>query len=196
MTQRNIAHDHSICSVFLTLPSVGNSRVKLKATEELSEAKDKWLLAFDRCYGYTLRALSFPSMIELPPNSHDLQPLAPSSVMSLLSSGLPLPKNPSYPGSTIENQLANIDRNSQEWWSHRFTEVLRDIEHTQDAPVMLIGDGALMMGRGLKKINTSDRTRRNGPQQLLLPTAAALNSPSVSSSSGSSRKNLLGIRKR
>jgi hypothetical protein len=119
--------------------------------------------------------------------------------MSLLSSGLPLPKNPSNQDSAIEGERSDsqeTDANSREWWSRRFQGVLKDIEHTQDAPVMLIGDGALTMGRGLKKINTSDRTRRNGPQQLLLPASAALNPPSNSSSSGSGKKSLLGIRKR
>lgn len=162
------------------------------------EAKEKWLSAFDRCYGYTLRALSFPS-IAIPRPNEDLEHPNRTSIMSLLSSGLPLPKNPSYQDSTIEdepNDLGKSGANSREWWSRRFQGVLKNVEHTQDTPVMLIGDGALTMGRGLKKVNTSDRTRRNGPQQLLLPAAAALNSPSNSSSSGSSKKGLLGIRKR
>ena len=182
--------------VYLTLPTSGNARLNLKPTEQMNEARDKWISALDRCYGYTLRALTFPFVA---PESFEISEEAPgSSVMALLASGMPLPKSPSHQLSSDEGRLGTLqmDDDDPEWWSRKFKDVLREIERIQDAPVMLIGDAALTMGKGLKRVHTTDRTRRNGPQQLLLPVTTAMSSPSASSGSNQSRRSILGIKRK
>jgi hypothetical protein len=190
----------AVCSVYLTLPITGNARLNLKPTEQMKEARDKWISALDRCYGYTLRALTFPFIAtETPKGAHGF---GTSTVMTLLASGLPLPKSPSHrPGADEEREWDSTvteedGTEGSEWWSRKFKDVLREIERIQDTPVMLIGDAALTMGRGLKRVHTADRTRRNGPQQLLLPVATAMSSPSASSGSSQGRRSILGIKRR
>lgn len=186
-----------IFTLHLTLPTTGNARLNLQPTEQMDEAKNKWLAAFDRCYGYTLRALTFPSVA--PKSSENSQEIRGSSVMDLLTSGTPLPKSPSYQGDLPESEQwdpsQREDRDSERW-SRKFKVVLREIERTQDTPVMLIGDAALTIGRGLKRVHTTDRTRRNGPQQLLLPAATGMSSPSASSGSSQGRRSILGIKRK
>jgi hypothetical protein len=188
----------TVYSVYLSLPTTGNARLNLKPSEQMKEARDKWISALDRCYGYTLRALTFPFIAtETPKGSHDF---GTSTVMTLLASGLPLPKSPSHqPDEEREwNSTVTEEGGTEgpEWWSRKFKDVLREIERIQDTPVMLIGDAALTMGRGLKRVHTADRTRRNGPQQLLLPVATAMSSPSASSGSSQGRRSILGIKRR
>jgi hypothetical protein len=189
-----------VCSVYLTLPTTGNARLNLKPTEQMKEARDKWISALDRCYGYTLRALTFPFIAT--EASRDVHDFGSSSVMSLLASGLPLPKSPSHQlgaddAKQWDSAMTEEERTEgPEWWSRKFKAVLREIERIQDTPVMLIGDAALTMGRGLKRVHTADRTRRNGPQQLLLPVASAMSSPSASSGSSQGRRSILGIKRR
>lgn len=185
----------TVCSVYLTLPTTGNARLNLKPTEQMKEARDKWISALDRCYGYTLRALTFPFIaIETPKGSHDF---GASTVMTLLASGLPLPRSPSHEEREWDGRVTEENGTEDpEWWSRKFKDVLRDIERIQETPVMLIGDAALTMGRGLKRVHTADRTRRNGPQQLLLPVATAMSSPSASSGSSQGRRSILGIKRR
>jgi hypothetical protein len=182
--------------VYLTLPTTSNSRLNLKPAEQLTEAKEKWMAALDRTYGYTLRALTFPSLVTEASSN-----VAQLSVISLLASGQPLPKSPKQQPSIQtdgdgEHDQDEHDRLDRRWWSQRFREMLREIERIQDTPVMLIGDAALTMGRGLKRVHTADRTKRNGPQQLLLTGGMAMKSPSANSSSSNSRKSLLSLKRR
>lgn len=158
------------------------------------EAKEKWLAAFDRAYGYTLRSLTFPSLA-MEAVTEDMRQL---SVMNVLASGLPLPKSPTQQPSTHEDDqdIRAKDSKIVQYWSLRFQEILREIERIQETPVMLIGDAALTMGRGLKRVQTPDRTKRKGPQQLLLVGGTAMNSSPASSTSSNSRKGLLGLKKR
>jgi hypothetical protein len=190
----------AITSVYLTLPTTSNSRLNLKPADQLTEAKEKWLAALDQAYGYTLRALTFPSLVT-EASCNGTPNVARSSVMSLLASGQPLPKSPKQqPGIQTdgdgEHDQDEHNRLDGHWWSQRFKEILQEIERIQDTPVMLIGDAALTMGRGLKRVHTTDRTKRNGPQQLLLTGGTAMKSPSASSGSSSSRKSLLSLKRR
>jgi hypothetical protein len=175
--------------------------LNLKPVEQLTEAKEKWMAALDRTYGYTLRSLTFPSLVT-GASCNATSNMARSSVMSLLSSGQPLPKSPKQqPSIQTDGDRDHVgqDEHNQldrRWWSQRFSEVLREIERVQDTPVMLIGDAALTMGRGLKRVHTTDRTKRNGPQQLLLTGGIAMKSPSASSGSSNSRKSLLSLKRR
>lgn len=183
-----------VSSVYLTLPTTGNARLNLKPTEQMNEARDKWLAALDRCFGYTLRSLTFPFAASDP--SEGSQSSLGSSVMGLLASGMPLPKSPSLEVGAYGNKQKDTQDGDPEWWSQKFKDILREIERIQDTPVMLIGDAALTMGRGLKRVHTTDRTRRNGPQQLLLPVATAMSSPSASSGSSQGRRSILGIKRK
>jgi hypothetical protein len=171
--------------------------LNLKPAEQLTEAKEKWMAALDRTYGYTLRALTFPSLVTEASSN-----VAQLSVISLLASGQPLPKSPKQQPSIQtdgdgEHDQDEHDQLDRRWWSQRFREMLREIERIQETPVMLIGDAALTMGRGLKRVHTADRTKRNGPQQLLLTGGGtAMKSPSANSSSSSNRKSLLSLKRR
>jgi hypothetical protein len=191
----------AITPVYLTLPTTSNSRLNLKPAEQLTEAKEKWMAALDRAYGYTLRALTFPSLVT-EASYNGTSNVVRLSVISLLASGQPLPKSPKQQpviqtdGDGEHDGQDEHNRLDRRWWSQRFKEILREIERIQDTPVMLIGDAALTMGRGLKRVHTTDRTKRNGPQQLLLTGGTAMKSPSASSGSSNSRKSLLSLKRR
>jgi hypothetical protein len=184
----------STTSMFFTLPTSSDSHLDQASMKHLVEAKEKWLAAFNRSYGYTLRSLAFPSL-DTPRDRSS------PSIVSLLASALPLPKVPS-PVSLSTHQegrcslASDHTEYSKGWWSNRFIDVLQEAETRQEPPVMLIGDTAMALGRGLKRFHTISRTKRNGPQKLLLPSTTISNSPSGSSNPNQSRRSFLGLKKR
>ncbi|CAG8769183.1 5314_t:CDS:1, partial [Acaulospora colombiana] len=108
--------------------------------KQLVEAKEKWLTAFNRSYGYTLRSLAFPPF-DNPRDRGD------RSIISLLTSALPLPRAPLQSCSSTHQEAVrtlvdDLAEYSREWWSNRFEDVLREVESRQEPPVMLIGDTA------------------------------------------------------
>ena len=187
--------------IYLTLPDKSNARLNLAPPQTLADAKDKWVTAFQRCFRFTLRSLSFPLSTrydepadgELGSEGHSR-----SSVMSILASGLPLPKSPSQQlfqsaeGASSVEDIIEGEREERGWWTLRFKQVLREMDQLGD-PVMLIGDSALTMGYRPKRAQMPDRTKRSGPQPLLLSSIA---SQSGGSGSKENRKSLLQSFKR
>lgn len=186
------AQGTTLIPLFLTLPMAGTTKYNLVPMESLVEAKEKWFSAFEKCYNFTLKSLTFPFAVE----HHFNTETADSSVVTMLVSGLPLPSAPvngMVEATRDSTELTNEHREAHDFWRRRFSEVLSEIERVQDAPVMLIGDVALTIGRGLKRIGTIDRKKRNGPQQLLLPNSPVITSPVPASRSSQSRKGILNL---
>jgi len=187
--------------VYLTLPDKSNARLNLAPPQALADAKNKWVTAFQRCFRYTLRSLSFPLSTRYDEPADGVlgsEGHSRSSVMSILASGLPLPKSPSQQlfqstedASSVEDMIEG-EREERGWWTLRFKQVLREMEQLGD-PVMLIGDSALTMGYRPKRAQMPERMKRSGPQPLLLPSIA---SQLGSSGSKENRKSLLPSFKR
>ncbi|KAG9057130.1 hypothetical protein FS842_008512 [Serendipita sp. 407] len=182
----------SVISVYFTLPAPSGAHIGLNTIEQVRDAKVKWLSAFNRSYEYTTRALSFPFIVREPSPYHP-EDVGMPSVIAVLASGQLLPKGP---GDVEDLADDLVQEYSGEWWDLQFRRVLRDIERIQDTPVLLIGDVALTMAKGLSRVHTTDRMKRSGPQQLLLPMSNLLSSPTRSSGSSHGRMSILGPRKR
>ena len=95
-----------------------------------SQNRQEWLAAFEQCFQFTLRSLSFPSPSGLP--SVDLELDTRQSVLSILASGLPLPKSPSIQlDDSVNGQASDakqLEREERGWWSLRFQQVLREMQ--------------------------------------------------------------------
>lgn len=90
------------------------------------------------CSNFTTRSLSFPSNSEKylahGPGA-DLETDTKNSVLSILASGLPLPKSPSI---QIEEAIlgdapngAQQEREERGWWTLRFQQVLREMQRRE-----------------------------------------------------------------
>jgi hypothetical protein len=100
------------------------------------DLRGKWAEATQRCQRYTIRSLTFPSHSG---NylTHglgvDIEADTKRSVLSILASGLPLPKSPSI---QIEEQAVTeipaddtqAEREERGWWTLRFQQVLREMQ--------------------------------------------------------------------
>ncbi|KZV98920.1 hypothetical protein EXIGLDRAFT_276172 [Exidia glandulosa HHB12029] len=126
------------CPVYLSLSERATPR--LAPARLLEEAKQQWMQAFHKCFMFTLRSLAFPchSGMDLAHGpTADYEMDTKMSVMSILSSGLPLPKSPSQlldqhdrgrPPDAVEEE-----REERGWWAVRFRQVLREMQR-QDLP--------------------------------------------------------------
>ncbi|KAG8936780.1 hypothetical protein FRC02_011359 [Tulasnella sp. 418] len=120
--------------VYLSLADRSSSRAPYDPNYLLEEARDKWKHSFQRCYQYTLRSLSFPSTSyrKLADGSHlDLDISGRQSVISILASGLPLPKSPSQ--QLLDGkQYDDVEREREErgWWSVQFHQVMLEMERS------------------------------------------------------------------
>jgi hypothetical protein len=114
-----------------------------------ARARQQWMLAFERCFQFTLRSLSFPSHsgshVVHGPNV-DLELDTERSMLSILASGLPFPKSPSVQLDELVNPNPNpnegsirdakrLEREERGWWSLRFQQVLREMQR-QDWTLM------------------------------------------------------------
>lgn len=114
------------------------STVRISLPQGNPESRADLLSALKQCYAYTLRSLSFPShtgsymphgpQVDL---EHDTQ----QSVMTILQSGLPLPKSPSVQITDLERlksvgKVSETDQEREErgWWTLRFQQVLREVQ--------------------------------------------------------------------
>ncbi|KAG8830294.1 hypothetical protein FRC17_005092 [Serendipita sp. 399] len=145
-----------ITSIYFTLPAPSGSHIGINTTEQMKDTKEKWLSAFRRSYEHTIRALSFPFILKEPSSNHPGDMELPS-VIALLASGYPLPNSPYDPADLAHESVAEY---SEGWWSLQFRRVVRDIERVQDKPVLLIGDVALTMAKGLSRVHTTELHRR------------------------------------
>lgn len=125
-----IPEQTSVVSVFLTCDMPDT-----KPSTDNSLALVKWVEAFSRCHQFTLRSLSFPShsgAYLAHGTNVDLELDTRQSVMSILASGLPLPKSPSVQIEEISlGQVADVlqqEREERGWWSLRFQQVLREMQ--------------------------------------------------------------------
>ncbi|KAK0187281.1 hypothetical protein F5146DRAFT_985383 [Armillaria mellea] len=83
------------------------------------EERDRWVEALERCKNSTLRLMSIPLGLE-----YDDDRLQRTVVDSLVASGLPIPKSPSFQLIGSEKRQ---EREERGWWSLRFREVLKDV---------------------------------------------------------------------
>jgi hypothetical protein len=128
--------------VYLTIPDQKLSTTE-GALEAVSEAKVQWLDAFERCFRFTLRSLSFPSYSGNYITSgagRDLDSDTKGSVMSILASGLPLPMSPSQQLGEAQRgrptDLVQEEREERGWWSLRFQQVLKEVQRSSRSPVL------------------------------------------------------------
>ncbi|KAG8905674.1 hypothetical protein FRB99_008447 [Tulasnella sp. 403] len=198
----NPGHDmdpsESTCAfpVYLSLPDRMTSRMALAPPHILEDARAKWLEAFERCFQHTLRSLCFPVKRKHDPIDEPLNfsPDSGCSVMSMLSSGLPLPKSPSQQmidsrrgtgGDGVEQERAE-----RGWWSAQFHKVLRELERP-DVKVTYSGHTEAAMTLPVQPRRSSEKRMSTGPRPLLLGTRNAGSAVTTPSKPTEERKGLL-----
>ncbi|KAH7102466.1 hypothetical protein BKA62DRAFT_769627 [Auriculariales sp. MPI-PUGE-AT-0066] len=134
----NVAPLHSSpFAVFFTPYRSTSQRISGRVLDESARI---WLQAFEKCFLFTLRSLSFPCLgdhLAHGPDA-DLEMDTKASVVSILSVGLPLPKSPSQ--LIIDNETGRLpdtiedERAERGWWAVRFRQVLRDLQRQDIAP--------------------------------------------------------------
>jgi len=160
------------CPVFLTLCDRTSSRKIPPKT--LDDAKLRWIEAFHKCFLFTLRSLSFPchgdgddDLAHGP--TADFEMDTKTSVMSILSVGLPMPKSPSQligehqRGRPVDP--TEEEREERGWWAVRFRQVLREIQRQE---ILL-----LLPEQPVALLNTVATASLGRSQSHLLPPALA-----------------------
>lgn len=109
----------------------------LAPKDVLTEARQQWTAAFNRCYMYTLRSLAFPASYGMRTGHEHLGHYPPSSIMSVLSSGQPLPKSPSVQLQDLDPDPVEQEREERGWWAARFQHVLREISSRDELESMM-----------------------------------------------------------
>lgn len=132
-----IAFDTTPTPLFLHLPRSQDTAFTI--------SRKRWWDALNRCYTFTLRSLSFPTYSGryLAPglaNEPETE-LRQSTVMSILASGLPLPKSPSVQLEEIEidrrQDVTLREREERGWWALRFKQTLRELQQESLPPTDL-----------------------------------------------------------
>lgn len=99
-------------------------------------ARQLWLSAFQQCFRFTLRLMSFPSHSKIYDLSFDVEEDTRHPISSMAASGLPFPKSPSLQlaetqygkgNESSEYDASKLEREERGWWSLRFQQVLREI---------------------------------------------------------------------
>ncbi|EJD38351.1 hypothetical protein AURDEDRAFT_187753 [Auricularia subglabra TFB-10046 SS5] len=117
-----VPKDCFACPVYLSL----SERAARAPSKLMEEAKQQWMQAFHKCFMFTLRSLSFPcrtgdDLSHGPTIDYEMD--TKTSVMSILSSGLPLPKSPSQLiGEHERGRPSNAvieEREERGWWANR-----------------------------------------------------------------------------
>jgi hypothetical protein len=125
-------HPTAPAPVYLSLAERATGRMALQPINVLQDARQQWTSAFSRCYMHTMRSLAFPASYGLrkgnnfesgQPGDHE----HPNSIMSVLSSGQPLPKSPSVQLQALDPDPIEQEREERSWWAARFQHVLREI---------------------------------------------------------------------
>ena len=149
-----ILSDASATSLFLHLPNNQTS------ASQHSDARKRWWSAFDRCYHFTLRSLSFPTysgkyLSQAPGTDRDEH--SRQTVMSILASGLPLPKSPSVQIAEAQKSAvgdaALREREERGWWALRFQEILYELQKDDRFLPTLHRATALPTLRGRKTVS-------------------------------------------
>lgn len=102
-------------------------RFKLPEKEQATNGtRESWLSAFRSCAKATQRLITIPGHRDR--QLGDL--VSGSAMLSLLSSGLPLPKSPSMQQAEFHDgqpqDIAQLEREQRGWWSLRFHQVLQE----------------------------------------------------------------------
>ncbi|KAL5514024.1 hypothetical protein ACEPAG_2785 [Sanghuangporus baumii] len=129
---KGLLSDVSAASLFLHLPSSGSSAPRH------SEARQRWSAAFEQCFRFTLRSISFPAhsgkYLALGRDSGQDENTR-QTVMSILASGLPLPKSPSVQIGELEKSAAQDaslrEREERGWWALRFQQILHEMQRDE-----------------------------------------------------------------
>ncbi|KAL5480440.1 hypothetical protein ACEPAI_1710 [Sanghuangporus weigelae] len=129
---KGLLSDASAASLFLHLPSSGSSAPRH------SEARQRWSTAFEQCFRFTLRSISFPAhsgkYLALGRDSGQDENTR-QTVMSILASGLPLPKSPSVQIGELEKSAAQDaslrEREERGWWALRFQQILHEMQRDE-----------------------------------------------------------------
>ncbi|TFK61810.1 hypothetical protein BDN72DRAFT_828038 [Pluteus cervinus] len=110
--------------------------LKLPGHDQVTNGtRESWLAAFRSCLRSTLQLAALPGYREA--HIGEVSTEMKGTVLSLLASGLPLPKSPSmqqaeyHSGEPQEN--ARQEREQRGWWALRFHQVLQEFLHRGDA---------------------------------------------------------------
>ncbi|KZT20025.1 hypothetical protein NEOLEDRAFT_1245464 [Neolentinus lepideus HHB14362 ss-1] len=104
--------------------------------------EEQWLAAFRQSSRHTLCSLSFPThsgKYLAHGSGADLENDTRQAVMSILASGLPMPKSPSVQIQDVpvaqEIHLGHLEREGRGWWAMRFQQVYREMRRTNVYPL-------------------------------------------------------------
>lgn len=128
--EAGVVADAVATSLYIQVPDTLDTHAANK------NARKRWWEAFQQCYLFTLRSLSFPThsgrYLTKGPNSSLGQDGERQSVISILSSGQPLAKSPSVLilDARTENDTPSAERQERTWWAQRFHDVLHDVQHS------------------------------------------------------------------
>lgn len=161
-----IPSETSTISVFLHLPRRTSADPHdFEDDHVLGASRSKWRTAFEQCHHSTLRSLSFPShsgaYLAHGPGV-DLEVDTKQSVMSILASGLPLPKSPSLQMDEVKQGIlgdaTQLEREERGWWALRFQQVFRELQR-QELPVLNARSNLSIRSRpaGLRRVASSPR---------------------------------------
>lgn len=148
----------------VSIPPTSSAGVQLDMSS-LSRLRQNWISAFQECSEHTLRALSFPTqsgkLIAPTPGVGWDNDAQISSVSAILASGLPLPKSPSTqlaeePGADPAQQ----EREARGWWSIRFQQVLREMQHGSALTTISPTSGTSASGRDAAGRRVGSQPRR------------------------------------
>ncbi|KAI0051283.1 hypothetical protein FA95DRAFT_309035 [Auriscalpium vulgare] len=153
-----------VTSLTVTIPNLSSSGETLKDAA-LADIRSKWMSAFRQCSQHTLRVLSFPSLSgkhHVRGPNVDWEEDSRQSVMSILASGLPLPKSPSVQIDEVVQGHAGDERQQEReergWWSLRFQQVLREMLRNDAHSQISLGLGGATR-EAPRKRPTSSRPR-------------------------------------
>ena len=164
-------HHITPAPVYLSLAERVTGRMALQPINALQDARQQWTSAFNRCYMHTMRSLAFPASYGLrkgnylesgqsDDNEH------PNSIMSVLSSGQPLPKSPSVQLRAMDLNPIEQEREERSWWAARFQHVLREISSRDELESRIPPPGSSAV---IDERQSSDPFAEMGPKRPSRP---------------------------
>lgn len=174
VTTGGIPDSGQVIMLSLSIPPTSSAGVRLDMPS-LSRLRQNWISAFQECSEHTLRALSFPTqsgkLVAPTPGvgwDHDAQ----TSISAILASGLPLPKSPSTQLAEPSTDPAQQEREARGWWTLRFQQVLREMQHGSALTTISPLSGASAHSRDAA-------SRRVGSQPRILKLSSLSSSESI-----------------
>jgi hypothetical protein len=174
VTTGGIPDSGQVIMLSLSIPPTSSAGVRLDMPS-LSRLRQNWISAFQECSEHTLRALSFPTqsgkLVAPTPGvgwDHDAQ----TSISAILASGLPFPKSPSTQLAEPGADPAQQEREARGWWTLRFQQVLREMQHGSALTTISPLSGASAHSRDAA-------SRRVGSQPRILKLSSLSSSESI-----------------